>query len=458
MAKTLSERRARLDELIAGQQKIQDEYRGKAMPQNVGDQWNADMAEIKQLQDEIDRDLELQAQTARSSEAKARMGEVADPTLPKTEPEKDRKTGTHGYLTLGEYVIASQECRDFVKNGARKGESFTIEAPVRLNLAGNPRPEDVLVPLSFEQRKAYEQLRETKAVPTIGAGVIEPQRVAEFPRVAEREMLSIRSVFRTFGTDSNAIEYLREESHTLAAAETSPSGSKPESTIQWSLQTANVRDIAVWMPVTNQQLRDMPQMRSLIDDALRYDVAKREDDQLLWGDGVAPNIAGIFDAGLGQIDIASNGRYVSTDGDTLLDAVRMGITDVRIGAAKANPDVLLIHPIDFETMALEKGSDLHYIWAVVPTEEGRRIWSLRVVESISLEEPSGEATPERRLAVMDTRRANAIYDRNRTNVTVGLVDDQFIKNQRTILAEEAIAHAIFRPAAIAYLITRAETT
>lgn len=442
--------RAEFKKLVDEAKALQDQHKGKPMPQNVGEEIEAKLAEAENMQKRLDG-------LRRTRELDEKGREIVDPTLPPADPPA-AKNRIAGYMTLGDWFTSQKGYQAFMEAGAPVGQHFSAKLDGHfLYPRKGSRVEHILVPLTVEERKRVEALYEAKAVPTLGAGVLEPQRVGEFPKVLEREELRLRDVFRVFQTSQNSIDYLREESHTLAAAETAYGSAKPEGAIEYTEQNVPIRDIPVWMPVLNQQLADWPQLRSLIDEALRYDVALREEQQLLWGTGVSPQIAGLFTTS-GIIDIASNGRYVSTDGDTLIDAIRMGITDVRTGAAKGMADVALLHPTDWESVILEKGTDAHYVWVVVTNEQGSRIWGLRVVESESMQEPSGEAVEERRLAVIDTRRCNAIYDRMQTTVTVGLVNDDFVKNKRTILAEERIAHAIFRPAACAYLITRAETT
>jgi HK97 family phage major capsid protein len=350
-------------------------------------------------------------------------------------------------------VLASEEFRKFAAGGYARGNHAIVQLAGALNgknaLRG-PHGEP-LVALTREARKAYTDFLESKdmkAVPTLGTGVLEPDRIARIPQVTGDERLTIRDVIATGQTGGSAVEYVREESASNEAAPTAHGAEKPEEDVEYSLQTAPVRTIAGWMPVQNQQLEDWAQLRSLIDGRLRYSVKRTEEEQILWGNGTPPNIEGILDVA-GTTNIATNGRYSGAT-HTLIDVVRMGITDVLVAGYQANAVVL--HPYDWETILLEKGTDDRYVWAVVTDQNGSRIWGIRAVESIGARSRS---TGEQALVVGDWQMGAQLLDRMQLTVQVGLVDRQFVENMRTILAEERIALPIFAPKAFAYFTTDA---
>ena len=202
------------------------------------------------------------------------------------------------------------------------------------------------------------------------------------------------------------------------------------------------------MPVQNQQLEDWAQLRSLIDGRLRYSVKRTEEEQILFGNGTPPNLEGILDVA-GTTNIATDGRYDAVN-DTLIDVVRRGITDVLV--AGYQPNAVVLHPYDWETIVLEKGSDQRYVWAVVTDNNGSRIWGIRAVESIGAR---SRVDGRREVVVGDWQMGAQLLDRMQLTVQVGLVDRQFIENMRTILAEERIALPIYAPAAFAHFQTDA---
>jgi HK97 family phage major capsid protein len=68
------------------------------------------------------------------------------------------------------------------------------------------------------------------------------------------------------------------------------------------------------------------------------------------------------------------------------------------------------------------------------------LWGLRVVE----DEHIAAGT-----ALVGDGRMAAVWDRMQAQIFIGTIDDQFVRNMLTILAEERLALTVFRPAAFA---------
>lgn len=461
MSDAVAERQKDLDKLLDEIKKMQDFYAEIDPDTKKRRKWDPEDSkkfdEMCTEADEMQTDLEREAKWQQLEQQGRRLREVPDVNLPnarnhyKGDAMGDREVA--GYVSMGEAVIFAEEFRKFAAGGYARGN----HAIVQLLCAVNGRnvvkgPYGVpLVPLTRNQRKEYErflQTKEMKAVPTLGTGVIEPERLTRVPQVTADERITIRDVISTGQTSSGSVEYVREESFSALAAPTAHGAEKPEEDLQYTLQAAPVRTIAGWMPIQNQQLEDWAQLRGLIDGRLRYSVQRNEEEQVFYGTGTPPNIEGILRIA-GVTDIATNGRY-NAGTHTLIDVVRMGITDVLVAGYQANAVVL--HPFDWETIVLEKGTDNRYVWVVVRDAAGDRIWGVRAVESIGAQ---SRATGERNLLVGDWQMAAQLLDRMQTTVQVGLVDRQFVENMRTILAEERIALPIYAPAGFARFQTAA---
>ena len=354
-------------------------------------------------------------------------------------------------------MLASEAFQEFAKTNYARGHVAVVQiahaAMHGKNIQMGPHGEP-LVPLTRTGRKMFTDFLnspESKAIPTIGSGIIEPDRLGRMPQVTADQRLNLRDVMSSGTTNSNAIEYVREEGTTGAAAIQTPGSPKAEVSVQYTNQSAPVRDVAAWMPVQNQQLQDWPQLRSLIDGRLRYMVKLKEEQSLMYGTGIGLEIEGILNV-TGIQNIATNGRY-SGGTHTLIDAVRMGITDVSV--AGYNPNAVALHPYDWESIVLEKGSDDRYVWAVVTDANGSRIWGVRAVESTGMQSTVAGEVGRREVLVGDFLMGAQLIDRMDLTVQVGLVDDQLIRNMRTILAEERIALPIYAPKAFAHFTTEA---
>jgi HK97 family phage major capsid protein len=401
----------------------------KALEGLTGDARTAKMKELNPLADEA---IELQTQVDRYQaveDGKARGRAVEDETLPTPKPGegKGKDSEVVGYLSVGEMAARSQELQDFIKSGMVPGTTSRIlVVPKAQRVRGSAV---AYVPLT----KTMLQQLESKAVPTLTDDVIAPQRLSEIVRVTEQDQLTLLDVINTTTPDSDSVQYTRISSYTRAAAPVALAASKPQAAMEIDTVTETVRTIAVWIPVNNNQLKDFGQLRNMIDTELLWDLGKAKEELIMYGDGTGENFEGIVDH--------TNVQAARTEaGDTLIDIVRRGITDIR--RAGYQPNALAIDPLDWEEIELEKGSDERYVWAVIRDRLGARIWSLNVVETIGAEET---ATGRRNMVVGDWIRGATLWQREAAIVTVGWINDQFTKNQRTLLAEERAAFGVKRP-------------
>jgi len=455
----LAQRQQDLDRILDEASALQAKYEGKKWDPKDREKFEGLCAEGNEIQLAIKAEQDFKA----LDDAARRGREVINPSLPSSRNQpgngKAAQGEIAGYISLGDAVLASEAFQKFAKDGYARGHVAVVSlatAIIGKNVVRGPRDEP-LVALSRDTRKAYQDFLETKeakAVPTVGAGILEPDRIARIPQVTADQRLRIRDVISTGQTGASAVEYVREESTSGSAAATAHGVEKPELGVVYSLQSAPVRTIAGWMPVQNQQLEDWAQLRSLIDGRLRYSVSRTEEQEILYGSGAPPHLEGILTVA-GTTDIAADGRYAPLT-DTLIDVVRRGITDVFV--AGYEPNAVVLHPFDWETILLEKGTDQRYVWAVVTDNNGSRIWGVRAVESVGAQSrATGVDIPRRELIVGDWQMGAQLLDRMDLTVQVGLVDRQFVENMRTILAEERLALAIYAPAAFAHFTTQDES-
>lgn len=448
----VSDRQKELDRIIEEAEKLQSQYKGKRWDPKDRERFEALCKEGDQIQQEIAAEQDWN----RLQEKGRQLREVPDPTLPNSRSHMDgmgvaKGREVAGYISVGDAVLMSEAFRKFAEQGYPRGQVAVVQlasAMAGKNILYGPRGEP-LIALTRSERKSFEDFlgsKEMKAVPTIGAGVLEPDRVARVAQQTANERLTIRDVISTGQTTASSVEYVRDDSTPDLVTPTAHGVEKPEVDAAYSLQSAPVRTVAGWMPVQNQQLEDWAQLRGLLDGRLRYIIQRSEEQQILWGTGTPPEIEGVLVVA-GTTDIASNGRYNGAN-HTLIDVVRMGITDVLLAGYQAN--AVVIHPIDWETILLEKGTDDRYVWAVVTDNNGSRIWGIRAVESIGAQD---RETGARELVVADWQMGAQLLDRMAMTVQVGLIDRQLIENMRTILAEERIALPIYAPAAFAHFET-----
>lgn len=342
-----------------------------------------------------------------------------------------------GYITLGNMLTGTKQFADFARDGYPTAREVVVSFQGGSFHKG--RSGFGLIPVT-------RKMLESKATPTVGASVIRPDRQGDVVRFAERDRTILRDILNVAQTDSNSIEYVTIGAVTQAAAPVAEGAVKPEAALTFGTATAPVRTIAVTMPVTEQQLQDVPNLQNTIDTELTYDLRKTEERQVLWGDGTGQNLLGVYNT-----PGVAAGRVVG--GDTLIDKARRLITDVAV--ANLEPNALVLDPLDWETILLTKGTDNNYIWAVVTDDNGSRLWNTRVIETTAAREPGTFTTNERRMLVGDFIRGATLWDRQQAGMQIGYVNDQFLRNMRTIRVEERLAFGVKRPAAFRYYITQA---
>lgn len=235
-------------------------------------------------------------------------------------------------------------------------------------------------------------------------------------------------------TTSNAVGYMKEVTATNAAAPVLEGGTKPESTLIFDAVTDPVRKIATWLPVTEEMLEDVTALSGYIDTRLRHFVQLAEDDQLLNGNGTAPNISGILDRpGIA----APMARVAESNPDIILKQ----ISAIEQATSMA-VDGIVLHPTNWDTMLLLKTADGKYIAGGGPFETPQRktLWGRQVA-----------LTPAITLGtslVGAFRTASQFFRKGALRVEASNShSDFFVKNLVAIRAEERGALCIYRESA-----------
>ena len=105
--------------------------------------------------------------------------------------------------------------------------------------------------------------------------------------------LSLEQFLPSVNTNSNAIEFTKENVFTNSAAETAEGASKPESSLTWTLVNMPVSTVAHWIKISRQLASDNTALAAYVNTRMRYGVNLKVQAQLVAGNGTAPNISGI---------------------------------------------------------------------------------------------------------------------------------------------------------------------
>jgi len=235
-------------------------------------------------------------------------------------------------------------------------------------------------------------------------------------------------------TDQTAITYMEETTFTNNAAEVDEAGTYPEAALALTERTDPVRKIAVFLPVTDEQLEDVAGIQSYIDNRLTFMLRQRLNTQVLNGNGTAPNLSGILDR---------SGLQTQAKGsDPTPDAVHKAMTLVMLsgsGEGGANPNFVAMHPTDWQQIRLLRTSDDVYIWGSPSEAAAPRIWGLPVTLTQALTAGTG--------LVGDSTYMELAYKRGIELKVTDSHADYFINGKQAIRADMRAALAVYRPAA-----------
>lgn len=234
-------------------------------------------------------------------------------------------------------------------------------------------------------------------------------------------------------TTMDTVKWIEETMYTNNATATAEGAAAPESALQFVERSAPVQKIATHIPVTEEQLADVPFIQTLVNERLLLMLRQSEDNYLLNGTGVSPQIKGL-------LNVAGLGNYAAVVGESISDAIYKGHAAVLnangTAAYAATTTGVIIHPTTWAQIRLEKGADGHYIYGNPNQAQPDTIWGLPVVQSTYV--------PVKTIVVGDFKMYAQIARRTGITIEVGYINDQFIAGQQTIKVTERLAHLVYR--------------
>jgi HK97 family phage major capsid protein len=243
-------------------------------------------------------------------------------------------------------------------------------------------------------------------------------------------------------TTSDLVEFVRQTRQVQEAAPTPEAnvkyptgatgeivGMKPQGRMNFEIEHAPVKTIAVYVGATRRALSDAAQIRGIIDQDLRDDLQEELENQVVNGNGIGENFVGI---------VNTAGVLVQPFAVDVLTTTRRAITSVQV-TGRAKPTGWVFNPVDWEGVELTRDLAGRFYFAGPFAQGPRTLWGLPVVESQTL--AAGTAL------LGDWRKAR-LWDREQASIYVtDSHSDWFIRNIIAILAELRAAFGLIRPSA-----------
>lgn len=316
------------------------------------------------------------------------------------EPDPPKPTGESGVKDLGDLFVESESYKRWKNQGHQKNVISSI---------------DVSLKTLFETSAGWAP---------------ETTRTGRLVDYATRP-IQVIDIVPMGSTGQAAVVYMEETTFTNNAAATDEAGSYGEAVLELTEQTSNVRKIAVWIPVTDEQLEDVPQVRGYVQNRLRFMIRQTMDNQIINGSGSAPQLTGILN--LSGLQSQAKGA------DPVPDAFFKAMTNIMVNAY-TDPNVIVINPRDWQDIRLLRTSDGVYIWGN-PSEAGpERLWGLPVVKAHVIAQGTG----------LTGDFANQCEWAERRGIEVQITDshsDFFINGKQAIRADMRAAFPVYRPSA-----------
>lgn len=338
--------------------------------------------------------------------------------------------------TLGEHFTTAEEWVAWVKHNAPSG----VIPDSRKGLVSPPLK---VKDFGLFQRKEMFQRKEliTGVADVSGGAFVESERTGIYEPLG-RHPVALRDLISVRQTGSDTVEFVRQTVQVTQAAPVAESnvtdytgatgqisGEKPEGTMRFERESEVVKTIAVWIPATKRVLSDAPQLRGLIDQDLRDDLAEELETQMLLGNGVGENFTGLAN---------TSGTLSQAFINNIFETTRKALTHLAV-TGKQIPTGWLLNPVDWETVELTQDEEGRYYFGGPVSNGSQQLWRVPVMQGFFQTQGLGW--------LANWRKA-VLWDRQQNTISVSDSHaDFFIRNMVAILAEMRAAFGVIRPSA-----------
>lgn len=373
--------------------------------------------EIKQVMEALDRVEGKMGETAKSNEAELKRLGDEQTKLSRQLMELQQKGIQHQdkpeEKTAGENLVEAENFKAFRDGSAQKARVEIAEQADKKEEAVNPitTPTGGIV-------QAYRR-------PGIMPGAFRP--------------LTIEGLFPSLPISTNAFEYVQENEakNVNGAAFVAEGAQKPFGSTDFEAKTGTVKTIAHLARISKQLMADAPALVAYINQRLVYGVDLVVEDQLVTGDSTGQNLSGILHDGNYTVHGATKANLGKAP--TIFDLILFA--KAKVEDAFFRPNVILLNPIDWTSMLMEKNASGDYYLGHPASVAPKYLWGLPVWTT--------PAITQGKFLVGDFNAAATLWTRQGMTVEMFEQDvDNVQKNLVTIRAERRLGFGVERAAAL----------
>lgn len=215
-------------------------------------------------------------------------------------------------------------------------------------------------------------------------------------------------------------------------------GLKPQSSIIFDDEVAQIITLAHWIAAHRQTLEDAPQLQNYVNQRLLFGLDLALENQAMYGTGTSTTLLGIFN----QPGVQDQGTRAGNDANgnpfTHIDWLRKALTKAMVAEYPVNG--IMVNPLDWESIEMAKDTQGRYLMMSITEGGVRRLFGIPVVVSTAIR--AGE------FLTGAFGLGATLFDRQKANIRIADQHaDFFVRNAVAILAELRVGLALTRPEA-----------
>lgn len=257
------------------------------------------------------------------------------------------------------------------------------------------------------------------------------------------QRLTIGDLLAQGSTSSSSISYVIEAAFQDLTGTVLEKGQIPQLDLTLTRRQDNVGKIANIAKPTVEMFQDAEQFKAYLENRMVFGIQRKEEDQLLNGTGTAPQVTGILQrSGLAPAVVTAAGLTAVK----IMEGIFNQITALR-ATSFVEPDAIVIHPTDWQTVRLGKDSQGQYYAGGPFTGAYGNSGYTNVVDIWGVKAVVTTAVAQGTVLVGGFQECAQIFRRN--GITLDMTNsnnNDFETDLVTLKAEERLALAVYRPA------------
>ena len=187
-------------------------------------------------------------------------------------------------------------------------------------------------------------------------GVVAAEQVISDIKFDPSRRVHIRQLIPNGSTDAQTIRYPKESAYADGAATAAQGATLGQSDFDLTASSVNMEKLGTFMRITDEMLNDTPQLLSYLSARVPEKILSLEDAQILNGDGLSPNLDGLFTNGAA---FAAGGFAAGIESANEYDVLVVALNQLAL--ANYSADTILVNPTDLHKIALLKNTANDYL-------------------------------------------------------------------------------------------------